>query len=100
MFPVGYCPLGRDATVTDSGLDFKFANNTEYPIKISSATGGGYVTIDIIGTQRDQQHIVRFNTSTEHKNGNTIVYLKRLVYDENEQLIREEKLPTSTYMPH
>ena len=100
MFPVGYCPLGRDATVTDSGLDFKFANNTEYPIKISSATGGGYVTIDIIGTQRDQQHIVHFSTSTEHKNGNTIVYLKRLVYDENEQLIREEKLPTSTYMPH
>ena len=92
--------MGRDATVTDSGLDFKFANNTEYPVKIVSSTGGGYVTISIVGTQRDVPHIVRFNTSTAYKNGNTIVYLRRLVYDGNDNLIREEQLPSSTYMPH
>ncbi|MEW5921079.1 MAG: VanW family protein [Bacillota bacterium] len=38
--PVGYVPIGRDATVSDH-LDFKFRNNTNKHILIKGA-GGGY----------------------------------------------------------
>ena len=41
---VGYVPKGQDATVSYGSIDFKFANNTDYPIKISSAANGGTVT--------------------------------------------------------
>lgn len=34
--PVGYVPLGQDATVSGDVVDFKFKNNTEYPLYIES----------------------------------------------------------------
>ena len=35
MFTVGYVPLGRDAAVAyTAGVDFRFKNNTKFPIKI------------------------------------------------------------------
>ncbi len=101
MFPVGYCPIGRDATVTDSGIDFKFENNTAYPIKITSTTGGGFVTVNIIGTQRDIPHVVTFsNTSSYSASGNHIVRTYRLVHDQQGNFIRKDDLGSSTYMPH
>jgi len=37
MFTVSYIPLGRDAAVAYNELDFKFKNNTNWPIKIVSS---------------------------------------------------------------
>ena len=65
MFPVNYCPIGQDATVSDSGVDFKFVNNMDYPVKISAYTSGYTVTVSIIGTQRDIPHTVKIENKSK-----------------------------------
>lgn len=46
---VSYVPLGQDATVVYGALDFKFKNNTGYPVYIRAVTGGGQLTVNIYG---------------------------------------------------
>ena len=60
---VAYAPKGQDATVSYGAIDFKFKNDTEYPIKISATTSGGKLTVSIIGTKRDVERKV----TIEHK---------------------------------
>lgn len=55
---VAYVPKGQDATVSYGSIDFKFSNNTDYPLKISAATGGGTVTVSLIGTKRENERTV------------------------------------------
>ena len=44
--PVAYVPKNEDATVSlQSGLDFKFINHNNYPIKFESECADGYVTV-------------------------------------------------------
>ena len=45
-----YIPWGMDATVSWGGPDYKFTNNTNYPIKIVTSYSKGYLTIKILGT--------------------------------------------------
>ena len=100
MFAVGYCPLGQDATVSDAGVDFKFSNNTDYPIKISAVTEGGKITVDILGTQRDVPRTVKIENHLSYSGGNRSVRSYRLVYDPNGTLLRKEDLGSSYYMSH
>lgn len=52
-FTVSYTPLGEDATVNWGTQDFKFRNNTDYPIKIYAEQSGGQMSIKIVGTNID-----------------------------------------------
>lgn len=45
--PVGYVPLGKDATVAYPYLDFKFANNRPYPVVLKSSVKGGSIQFEI-----------------------------------------------------
>ena len=45
-----YIPKGMDATVTWEGADFRFRNNTDYPIRIEAWRAEGNVNVRIIGT--------------------------------------------------
>ena len=54
-----------DATVSWGGPDYKFTNDTLYPIKIVTSYSGGYLTVKIPGNQckrhpceNDQQEAV------------------------------------------
>lgn len=47
---VSYVPLGQDATVVDGAIDFRFKNNTDYPVKIVSSASKGTIYISLIGT--------------------------------------------------
>ncbi|MGL5512692.1 MAG: VanW family protein [Sporomusa sp.] len=47
--PLSYVPLGRDATVADNALDFKFANNGSAPVMIVAETVGNKLNIGIFG---------------------------------------------------
>ena len=49
-FASSYVPLGQDATVSWGGPDFKFTNNTDYPIKIEQVYENDKLTFNIIGT--------------------------------------------------
>ncbi len=55
-FATGYIPNGLDATVFYPSLDFKFRNNTGFPIKIVAyAEGGAYgkLTVQFYGSNPD-----------------------------------------------
>src|SRR5690606_17462126 len=45
--PVGYVPLGKDATVAYPYLDFKFANNRPYPVVLKSSVKGGSIQFEV-----------------------------------------------------
>lgn len=47
--PPGYVPIGRDATVADNLLDFKFKNTSQSNIYILSEVVNGHVNITILG---------------------------------------------------
>jgi vancomycin resistance protein YoaR len=48
-FPVHYLPPGRDATVVDGALDFKFQNNTPAPVYVSAYAHGGVLSFALFG---------------------------------------------------
>ena len=48
-----YVPAGMDATVSWGGPDYKFTNNTEYPIKIVTSYVNSKLTVKILGTNVD-----------------------------------------------
>ena len=52
-----YVEPGMDATVYWGGVDFIFANNTEYPIRIQAKANGGKVEIALIGTDTKDYYI-------------------------------------------
>jgi vancomycin resistance protein YoaR len=47
--PVNYVPLGRDATVTDTGIDLVIENPHDHPIAIATELGRSSLTIRILG---------------------------------------------------
>lgn len=48
---VSYVPQGMDATVSWGGPEFIFKNSTEFPIRIFAETGGGVLTVRIVGSK-------------------------------------------------
>lgn len=63
MYTVGYVPDGLDATVAYNALDYKFRNNTEYPIRMEVKITGRKLTIKLYGT--DTEHVtVKMVTET------------------------------------
>lgn len=72
--PPGYVPLGRDATVADNLLDFKFKNNSPYNIYISSELAKGSITINIYGKRgTDKADIQILATNKRVLEPNTII---------------------------
>jgi vancomycin resistance protein YoaR len=53
MYAVGYLPDGMDATVYYGSLDFRFQNDTGYPIMIEAVSEKRQLTIRIRGTKSD-----------------------------------------------
>ena len=118
-----YVPIGRDATVSWGGPDFKFKNNRDYPIKIEASYAGGKLTCKIIGTDVDGSYVkftsertgdVAYNTKYENDDtipegqqvtkqagsngGKAVSY--RLVYDKDGKLISKKKEASSYYKGH
>lgn len=52
-----YVPYGMDATVSWGGPDYKFKNNTDYPIKICAWRSGSTITTEIWGTKTDGTYV-------------------------------------------
>ena len=61
---VSYVPMGRDATVNWGTTDFRFKNNTEYPVRIDGIINGRNVTLTIVGTETVENRKVEILTST------------------------------------
>lgn len=52
-----YIGKGMDATVSWGGPDYKFTNNTDYPIKIETVYEKGYLTVRLLGTNVDGTYV-------------------------------------------
>ncbi len=82
MFTVDYVPMGADATIYwDSGLDFKFKNNTGYPIKIVIYVEDGRVWLQYLGTETKDYTVELKWSQTEKTTWETV----ELIYDEEAQ---------------
>ncbi len=66
-YTVSYMPDGMDATVSWPNLDYVFANNTPYPIKVVTTTENRVLTVRIYGTKTDDTYVkmesVRLSTT-------------------------------------
>ena len=62
-FTCNYLPWGMDATVSWGGANFKFVNNRDYPVKIVAYVSGGYLTVELWGTNADGSYATLTNTT-------------------------------------
>ena len=119
----GYVPIGRDATVSWGGPDFKFKNDKEYPIKIVMSYANNKITAQIYGTNVDNTYVkitskqlsstpytTKYEDDPTLLEGQTAVKQKgtngskaqswRNVYDANGNLISSKKEAYSVYKGH
>ncbi|MDO5670891.1 MAG: VanW family protein [Corynebacterium sp.] len=47
-------PAGREATVFEGSIDLQFRNNSQYPVRLETAVGGGNVTVRLTGVKTVQ----------------------------------------------
>jgi len=57
MYISSYIDPGMDATVSWGGPEFRFRNNTEYPIRIDASASGGTVNISLVGTDTKDYYV-------------------------------------------
>lgn len=70
---VTYVPLGEDATVAWGSKDFRFANNTDFPIKVVTSHRTGDLTVKLYGTSL-QNKTVKIETTVLSKTPFEVVY--------------------------
>lgn len=118
--PSGYVDMGRDAVVSDTGLDFVFKNNLEHPVYIKNYMSGNTIICQVYGSSKDKQNI-SISTNTDKvieapikkvddpslpkgeekvidkgRNGYT-VSTYRIYKDDNGNVLRKEKVLVSVY---
>ena len=78
-FYPGYIGLGLDATVSWGGPEFRFCNNTEYPVQLRVSYVGNRLTVQIYGTRTDDTYV-----KMSHELLDTTAY--QTIYKETEEL--------------
>ena len=122
-----YIPMGMDATVSWGGPEFKFRNNTSYPIRIEAEISGGYVTVRLMGTDTRDYYVkmeydvagylqpeteykeFEYDNEEGYKDGDVIqegstgyvvdTYKKKIDKETGEE-IGDEFVARSSYRPH
>ncbi|MGO0122276.1 VanW family protein [Desulfothermobacter acidiphilus] len=118
--PVSYVPLGRDATVSYGGFDFRFQNNTAKYLYLKTMVGYDTLTIKIYGNHQFKHRVEVRTWVTEEipfkvvrqddpdlERGQEVVKQKgqkgykvsaeRWIWEGNQ--VRKEPLPSSFYRP-
>jgi vancomycin resistance protein YoaR len=71
---VTYVPLGEDATVAWGSKDFKFENNTDFPMKVVTSHKTNNLTVKLYGTQTVANKTVKIETTQLSKTPFEVVY--------------------------
>ena len=61
---LSYINPGRDATITEDSIDFRFVNNLEHPICISAKVSGNTLNISILGKKSNDGVEIKLKTKT------------------------------------
>lgn len=125
-FAVGYVPDGMDATVYYGSLDFRFKNNTNYPVKVVTESydknGSRYLTVKLYGTNETGRYAVpervqydwveptvKYQADGTVPQGTLVLDTKqnaytglkaktyRYIYEKNGSLVEKQNLGVSTY---
>lgn len=92
---VDYVPYGQDATMNDSGLDFKFTNPYEVPILIQATTTASSLTMSL-WSNPSVLNGLDYKAYTEAKGSKTYdTYLQ--AFNQKGELVSSEFLHTSKY---
>lgn len=98
--PVHYVNPGCDATVVYGYIDFKFQNNTDGPILISSRSGGGRLSFEVFGKEPSEPkkvEVVSGPRRTNRSGGVTVTTYK--VIEHGDGTKTREVLSTDSYRP-
>ena len=87
-FVSSYVPVGRDATVSWGGPDFKFKNNTDYPIKIVNSYSGGRLYSKIYGTNLEKIS-VKITSERFASKGFNVKYVDDPTLDEGKEKVEQ-----------
>ena len=100
-FGVAYLPAGLDATVSWPTPDFKFKNNSEYPIKIEASVdkSANTVVVKIYGSNPDGIRVEMTTTPVSYADGFGAVSYRN-VYDKDGNLISTKQESKSRYYYH
>lgn len=119
-YAVGYVPDGMDATVAWNAIDFRFQNNTDYPIMLELTMEGRNLTVRVLGTDTEGYTVKLWNKTLATYPYETIeeedptlqpgeskvrttgytgrkVEVYRAVYDQEGNLISSDLVTTDTY---
>ena len=119
--PIGYLPIGLDATVSYGSLDFKFKNDTDAPVYVAASLNGRELTFTLFGkenpgreitmvrgsysrtgasyeTQADPRKPVGYRRVVEPGTGGCRVTWYRII-KENGQVVHRDVI-SSYYSPH
>lgn len=94
-----YVPLGRDATVNDSGLDFKFKNTFDHPVYIKNTVNNKRLTCTIYGNSSDKKNIDINVENTAKKDEEGAIEFKtyRIYKDSNGKQVKKEYISGGVY---
>lgn len=88
-----YVPKGLDATVYSTTTDYKFKNQYDYPVYITSYVVGGKLTVDIWSSDKTLGNKT-YEPYSYFSNGGYVSYLKEF---ENGKYVSQKYLNTSYY---
>lgn len=86
--PSSYVPLGRDATVADGSIDFKFKNNHQNPIILKAYVRGNTLTFKIFGDTSERKDVSITDTTTQVIEPK-VVYEKDSNLPQGKQVVKE-----------
>ena len=93
FYPSTYVAPGRDATVADGQIDFKFRNDLPHNVYLLSSAWGSTVTVYILGTRAD----LNGAKIALESDGSAMTPSIWRVYYRDGQVIKEEFLHTDAY---
>ena len=73
-YTVSYMPYGMDATVSWGTLDYKFKNNTDYPIRIEAWVSDGQVHVKLMGTDTKDYYVKMTYETVDGPHEGKVVY--------------------------
>lgn len=82
LFLPSYISTGRDATVADEYIDFKFKNTRKYPVKIVASANEGVVDIKIYGKRQEDECDVEIETI------NTEIIPYKVIYEKDNDMCK------------
>ncbi len=96
-FRVDYVPMGCDATIYWGSLDFKFKNNTDYPVKININVSGGKVNLVFTGTETKDYYI---KMEWDEKERTDWEVVEVLLTDKNKEKYKDYKVGDTLVSPY